>query len=229
MKRPVFTLIIVLLLSSSNMLAQQSKLSLSIRSGLSIPFGDYASRELENGCFTTTGIGFVAEADYQVYGSFYASFHGGAQFHPVDVASLGLAKVLEDPFMSDLYIRSESYRIIHLSAGISYTTALINKLQASGKVLAGMFISQTPYQIYRPQYYLMGPDYFVITSARDRSFAYGGGFDLIYPINDCISLQFGSEALLSEAAFGFISAGSVRTDWRKISFININLGFHMRF
>jgi hypothetical protein len=222
-------LLILLMLLGISIAAQEQHLGISIRSGVSVPLGEYAAQSLDHGCFTLPGLSVVTEARYPVFKSFHLMLQGGIQFHPVDVGALGYAKVLDDPFMMNVYIRSEAYRIIHAVGGLAYTYEFGSAFTASAKLLAGMIFSQTPYQVYRPAYFLMGPDYFVITSARDRSFTYGAGLDLSYKLNSCINLQLGSEALFSQAAFGFVSAGASRTDWRKIYYLNLTLGVQMFF
>ncbi len=76
---------------------------------------------------------------------------------------------------------------------------------------------------------MTGPDIYVITSAKDRSFAYGLGIDVSYLINDCVRIALSSEYQHSQAAFGFISGSQQRIDWRKISFINFLLGVQLAF
>ncbi len=210
-------------------IGQQQRISVNIRSGLSLPLADYASKNLADGSFTLPGFASSMESSFLVYKNWGVLLQGGVNFHPVDVGSLGYEKVLDDPFLQDVYIRSESFRIIQLSGGVLRRFDLGNNFSLDGKLIAGAFLSQTPYQVYRPSYFLTGPDLYVITSAKDRSFAYGLGIDFSYYINDCVRMTISSEYQHSRAAFGFISGGQQRIDWRNISFINILFGVQLVF
>jgi hypothetical protein len=208
---------------------QHPEISVTIRSGLSLPLEDYASKDLAKGSFTLPGFAASLETSLFVYNQWGILAQGGVGFHPVDVGSLGYEKVLDDPFLQDVYIRSEAFRIIQLSGGILRRYELSNNFSFTPKVLAGIFFSQTPYQVYRPRYFQTGPDIYVITSAKDRSFTYGLGFDISYLLNDCLKVALSSEYHRSRAAFGFISGSQQRTDWRNISFLNILIGVQLVF
>lgn len=231
MKKIVAVIICLIIIQFCNSVAvgQQQKISVNIRSGLSLPMEKYASKNLADGSFTLPGLAVSMETSFLVYKNWGVLAQGGANFHPVDVGVLGYEKVLDDPFLQDVYIRSESFRVIQLFGGVLRRFDLGNNFSLDGKLMAGAFISQTPYQVYRPRYFLTGPDFYVITSAKDRSFAYGLGFDLFYYINDCLRIALSSEYQRSRAAFGFISGGQQRIDWRDISFINILLGVQLAF
>jgi hypothetical protein len=208
---------------------QSERFAFGIRSGLSLPVGAYAAKQLADGSFTLPGFAAVGEASLLVYQDFGLVLQGGVQFHPLDVGALGWAKVLDDPFLQDVYIRSEPYRIIHAVGGIDYRHKLGKGFILGTKALGGIFFSQTPFQVYRPTYFITGPDFFLITSASDRSFAYGAGLDISYQINDCLQLNLGTDYLRSRAAFGFISAGSQRVEWRNIVFLNMLFGIRLAF
>ncbi len=94
------------------MFSQNKGSFIGIKGGGSIPLGEYASKSLENGCFTQ--LGFTVGAEGAWYFKQYIGIGGqfGFNLHPVDVSSLASEKVKEDPFLSDLIIRSDPYQII---------------------------------------------------------------------------------------------------------------------
>lgn len=209
--------------------AQDHPLGFGLRAGMSIPAGDYASTQLETGSFTTPGLTASAELNYMVYKGLGLLLQAGINIHPVDVGSLGYARVQADPFLEDVFIRSDAYQVIHLLGGISYRYAFLNRFVGTGKLLSGLFFAKTPYQLHKPRYFMTGPDYFEITSARDRSWAYGAGLGISYRMNNCIRLGLEGDLLYAQAAFGFITADGPRTDWRKISFVNTVLRLELLF
>ncbi len=200
--------------------AQHNPLTFGLRAGISIPLGDFASNQLDGGSFTTTGLTASGELNYAVFKGFGVLLQAGIQMHPIDVGALGYARVLDDPFLEDVYIRSEAFQVVHLVGGLSYHRTLLNRFSANGKVFTGIIFAKTPYQLHKPRYFMVGPDYFEITSARDRSWAYGAGLGIAYRMNDCIRVGVESDFLYSKAAFGFLTADGLRTDWRKISFVS---------
>ncbi len=225
-RNAMFGMALMLVLQS---FGQTERFAFSIRSGLSLPAGAYAAKQLPDGSFSLPGFAAVGETSVRIYQAFGLIVQGGVQFHPLDVAALGAAKVFDDPFLQDVYIRSEPYRIIHAAGGVDYGYKLGKGFTTRAKMLGGVFFSQTPFQVYRPTYFLTGPDFFLITSAHDRSFAYGGGVEINYQINDCLQIGYGADYLRSRAAFGFISAGSQRIEWRNIVFLNMLFGIRLTF
>lgn len=204
--------------------AQSSKAYLELNTGLSLPVFTYSSNNLESGCFTQPGFTVSAETGIWLYKKWGFSILSGLQLHSVDVGLLGWEKIQADPFLKDLYIRSDPYRIIHIMAGPEYAFQIIDKLELDIQILAGVFFSRTPYQLYKPTYYMVGPEYYEITSSKDISFAYGGGLRLNYAITPCYDLSLKSDLLTSNAAFDFSTSTGIRTEYRTISMVNISVG-----
>ena len=225
MKKPI--LLALLMLFSIYILAQ--KACLEVKSGISIPLFAYSSKNLADGCFTQAGLTVTADADIKLWHQLGLKLESGLQLHTVDVGYLGWEKVQADPFLTDLYIRSDPYRIIHLMAGPSYSMPVLKKLNLDVSATAGVFFSRSPYQLHKPVYYMIGPDYYEITQSKDISFAWGGGFRLRYAITDSYEISVGSDYLQSAAAFGFITSNGLRIDKRTISFLNCTAGvvFHL--
>jgi hypothetical protein len=204
--------------------AQKKPSFIAIRGGASLPFGKYHEKSLDGGSFTLTGFNVSAEGAWFFNPKFGVGANAGINFHPVDVGVLGWEKVLADPFLEDLYIRSDPYKIITAMAGFYTQLPIKGKFFFTGKVLGGLFWGQTPYQLYKPDYFMVGPPYFEITSATDWKFSWSAGLGFRYNITPCFGLVLDSEIFYDQLNFDFQTYTSIRTDERIISFINTTLG-----
>ncbi len=204
--------------------AQNMASFIGLHGGLSIPVGEYKAKNLENGSFTLPGFNIGIEGSW--YFKKYLGIGGqfGFNLHPVDVLALGYEKVNADPFLLDLTIRSEPYQIITGAAGLFGKWDLLKILSLSGKLLGGVMWAKTPYQLYKSEYFLTGPDYYEITSAKDRNFAVIVGAGLTVNVSSCIAFRAGGEFVYSRMIFGFNTASGNRYENRTISFINTTLG-----
>lgn len=208
--------------------AQSSKANLSFQSGVSIPLSDFASTTLGSGSFTTTGFHVSTGFKFKLINHFGATVQSGLNLAPVDVWRLGYAKVQADPFLEDMYIRSDPYRIIHLLAGPNYSKEIFTNLFIQPGISAGVFFSSTPYQLHVPKYFMLGPPFFEITESRDVSFAYGATLSLVYEISPCIGVEISSSILHSTAHFNFRQGNTIRTDTRNITLFNNSLGLFVK-
>ncbi len=220
--RMLFLLMVFLSLQS---FAQHTNSFISLRSGVSIPLEPYNSHDLEKGSFTQPGINLSADGAW-----FFTKHYGiggqvGLNLHPVDVSALARAKVDADPFLSGLTIRSDPFRVINAALGI-YTHWNIGKnFSVNAKLLGGILWVNTAYQLYKPTYFLTGPDYYEITTARDHKFIIEPGIGLEYKISSCFALKADVELLSRTMQFGFNTWKGVRYDRKHISFINTVIGF----
>jgi hypothetical protein len=225
MRAVIFLLIFFIGISAS---AQPTEGSIHLRSGLSVPLLEYASADLEKGSFTKAGLTTTLALSSDLYKQWGITLQGGLQLHPVDVGWLGYEKVRTDPFLLDVTIRSEPYRILHIAGGPTYSFEPFAKTSVSASLLGGVFYSSTPYQLHKPKYFMTGPDFYEITTSRDYSFAYGAGLSLAYAITDCYHLALESDLLRSKAGFQFVSGAGLRTDWRQITMLNISLSLVLK-
>jgi len=83
--------------------------------------------------------------------------------------------------------------------------------------------AKTPYQLYKPEYFMVGPEYFEITSSKDRNFAGIIGAGLQVDVSSCIAFRAEGEFQYSTMVFGFNTASETRYEHRTISYINTNL------
>ena len=86
-----------------------------------------------------------------------------------------------------------------------------------------MMWAKTPYQLYKPEYFLVGPEYFEITSSKDRNFAGIIGAGIQIDISPCIALRANGDFQFSKMVFGYNTASGPRYEHRIISYINTTL------
>ncbi len=205
--------------------AQHTNSFISLRSGVSIPLKPYNSHDLGKGSFTTLGINVSADGAWFFTAHFGVGGQVGLNLHPIDVSALARAKVNADPFLSNLTIRSDPFRIINAALGI-YTHWNIGKnFWVNAKLLGGILWAHTAYQLYKPTYFLTGPDYYEITSAKDHKFILEPGIGLEYKMSSCFSIKADVELLSRTMQFGFNTWKGIRYDRKRISFINTVIGF----
>ncbi len=220
--------IIFLLLNSLLSQSQPIIYHLGLQGGASIPILDFSSSDLQKGSFALTGFTTSADAKVIFNNTLGGFIQAGIQLLPVDVGPLGYEKVKADPFLQDLYIRSDPFKIIHLLAGPVYQIPLWKSFIFEGQVGAGVFLSSTPYQLYKPSFFFMGPPYYEITPSQDVSFAYSASIKAIYDLTPCYQIALSSQIMNSKASFDFESSTRVRTDIRNISLLNISLSLILK-
>lgn len=208
--------------------AQPLRYSLALQSGVSIPLFDFAAKDLQKGSFTLPGFTGSVEMKAMFSEKWGGLVHAGLQFNPVDVGMLGLAKAQADPFIEDMYIRSEAFRVIHLLAGPDYQLRLGKSLLLDGRLTAGVILASTPYQLYKTTFYQIGLVYYEITTSRDLSFAYSAGLSLTWELTPCYQLGISSQYIQSRAGFLFTSGSGERTDYRNINLWNNSLALIIR-
>ena len=83
--------------------------------------------------------------------------------------------------------------------------------------------AKTPYQLYKPTYFMTGPEYFEITSAKDRNFCGIAGAGIQVDVSPCIALRAEGEFAYSKMVFGFNTAVGPRYEYRTITYVNTSL------
>lgn len=228
MKRLValFILLFFFTLNSSSQVFKN--LNLALKGGASLPVMEFAEKNLDKGSFALTGFHFAAEINASVNNNFIAFIESGMTLNPIDVGYLGYEKVKADPFLSDVYIRSDAFQVVHLLAGPGYQHIINNKFKLIGKAGAGLFFSSTPYQLYKPEYFLLGPPYYEITPSRDVSFAYSAALFFIYNANPYYQIGISTGIKRSKASFDFYSGSNLRTEVRNITILDLSLTLILR-
>lgn len=221
---------LLLLLFSGFSFAQKPEYHLGFASGIALPAGKFASKNLADGSFTLPG--FYGGAEFHLYlpeKNYGAFAKAGLLLNPIDVGTLGYEKVNADPFLKDLYIRSEAFRTIFIIAGPEYRLTYGKSWETNAHLSAGVMLATTPYQLYKPEYQLLGElTYYEITSSNDYAFMWGGGTELAYRLKPWYKIGLCADYLNSNAKFRFESLTGERTDKRTVSVFNLALKLTMR-
>jgi hypothetical protein len=86
-----------------------------------------------------------------------------------------------------------------------------------------MMYVKTPYQLYKPEYYILESEWYEITSSHDWNLSGGAGIGLQIDITHCIALNIDGEFYYSKMVFGFKTGQGTRYDHRVITFVNNTL------
>jgi len=222
-----FVLIIILLLPTTLATAQEKPSFIGFRSGISIPFGNYAATTLDGGSFAQLGYNITADGAWFFRPKLGVGASVGMNWNPIDVNSLSQARVNADWFLTSVVIRSEPFTVLTAMGGIFVQLPFGTKFAFSGKLLGGLLYGQTPYQLYKPDYYLLPDDWAEITSAQDSKFSWQTGFGLRYMLSPCIDLILDTDFFYDKLQFNFITSSGTRTDTHTIAIINTTLGFRI--
>lgn len=209
--------------------AQKNPSFIGIRTGVSVPFGSYSSNTIYQGSFTQTGFNVSAEGAWFFSKSFGVGAYFGYDVHPIDVGSLGQARLDTDPFLIDITIRSDPFRLMTGTVGFYYDFQATKDLHWTSKIMAGAMYGITPYQLHKSEYYLVGFEWDEITSAKDVGFAGLIGTGLEYAFNDYVGLYLDVNTYYSRLNFDFYSIGGTsRTETKDVVVFTTVLGIKIR-
>lgn len=203
-------------------------LRLDFRPALSIPLGNFGANTLKGGSFALAGFSGSLALQMPIKSAWSVTLQAAVARHPIDVSALGYEKVQQDPFLEDLYIRSEAFSNNMLMAGPVFELKLTERFSLESNLLAGIAQSKTPYQLYKPSYFLTGPPFYEITSATAYSFVWGASAALMTDFGNCYSLGLSVEWLHANPVFGFSTLNGFREDKLGISLLNLGLVFNVK-
>jgi hypothetical protein len=209
--------------------AQEKPSFISINAGTSIPVGGFSSKELPDGGFAQAGLSVTVDGAWFIKSWLGIGGNTGLSLNPVDVVTLGYEKALSDPFIDEAFIRSDPYAVTSLYAGLYFHIPVMQRFSVTAKALGGMIYARTPYQLYKADYYMIGYQWFEVTSSGDyeASFLAGAGFR--YDLKNCLGLTLNSDFTYNQCDFDFTTPdGSTRTDQKVISIVNVSLGLVIR-
>ncbi len=223
-----FLSLTILLLTTVILYPQSDNIYIDITSGASLPISKYAAKNLATGSFTELGGNVTIDVSWMLKKPFGVNATISGVMNPVDVSTLGWEKVIADPFLSDVSIRSDPYLLFAVMLGPTYEKHIYKNLSFQAGINAGVMRSSTPYQLYKPQYFLLGPEYYEITSAGAYSFTLRAFIDLELRIRDSWSLIVQSAYTNSSPEYTFWTATGIRKEKKLISFINANFGIRLK-
>jgi len=205
--------------------ADGGKSFVSLRTSFSIALGDYGKNDLDKGCFTTSGMSFGAEGAWFFMKNLGVGLDVNYSLHSVDAIALATEKVRVDQFVLDMTVRSEPYSILTIMSGFYYSLELTEKLSLQPKLIGGIMFGKTPFQLFEPTFFYLGPSYYKVTSSRDYGFALKTGLLIKYDLSNCIAIGINADFTYSRLIFGFKTAGGNHEDReRNISYLDLGIG-----
>jgi opacity protein-like surface antigen len=204
----------------------QNKFDFSFKAGLSLPTGEYSSQDIEKGAFTTIGMSLGADAVWYFYKNLGVVADFNYSLHSVDAVAIATETLYasEDPFLNDLFVRSDPYKVFTFNAGLVYNYQLLARLSLEPGFMAGLMMAYTPFQLYEAEYFLLPNNYFKKTTSRDENFAFKTGLAVKYDISSCLKLKLSGEYTYGKMNFGFTNSNGPYIQELKISYLDIGLG-----
>ena len=202
---------------------------IGIQAGPSIPVGSYNAVELPDGGFASVGFSSSIEGAWYFLPWLGVGGQLGVHVQTVNAAALETAKEQSDPFIIEAYITSDPYRNYTLYAGAYFQVPIMQRLSFTAKMLGGAMYSQSPYQYYTIDYFMIGLKTFEVTSSGDYEWSFLSGAGLTYQLNNRLGFTLNGEFTYNQDEFDFkLPDGSTRTDDRVISFVNVLAGVYWK-
>jgi hypothetical protein len=221
-------LIFLLVILHGSLKAQEKPSFAGISSGFAIPYGNFRSTSLDGGSFALTGFAINAEGAWFFLPKWGVGASAGFNMNPLYLGPLEWEKVLNDPFLQDVSIRSEPFMTFTAMAGMYTRLPVWKQFFFTGKLLGGLLYGRTPYQLYKPTYFMVGPAYYEITPAKDWKFSWQAGAGILYDISPCVDLLLEGVIMYDRLSFNFKTASGMRTDVHTIALINTSLGVRIK-
>ncbi|NCA84786.1 MAG: hypothetical protein EOM83_04340 [Clostridia bacterium] len=218
---------LLLLITKPSASQENEQLWIGIRSGVSLPLGAYKNSPDEMGGFARAGFSVIAETAWFFSKHLGAGISASYNLHTVDVAALGRFRMNKDPFLSNIIIRSDPYLIITAMPGIYFRYPISTKFTATANLHVGLLYGRTPYQLFKPDYYLLPDTWQEKTSAQDYKFSWMAGVAVQYQATPCIGLVVAADVCADQLQFNFVTGSGERTDKLKMAFVNLSAGFRL--
>lgn len=225
-------LILTALLISSTLVAQEyndnSKVYFNFKSGISIPMGDFSKSVLNTGGFANPGFYAGFDAVWMIFDRIGFTVSADLAMNPVRVSELGYERMQVDPFLVDLWVRSDPYKLISSFGGINYSSELSDRINLNTSISLGMMYGETPYQILYSEYFLIGTNYYIITAAGSYGFAYKLDANIEYELRPQWSIFLSTAYQHSKLRFKFITGSGDRYENKKIDLLNLAFGIRLK-
>ena len=227
MKKTLTIIISVFILSGLH--AQQNRSFIGFRLGPSFPLGGFSAKELPDGGFALTGLGVELDGAWFFLPWLGVGASANMHFHPIDAGELGDQKLAANEFLTALSIRSGPYPSGSLYGGLYFEWPVVKKLSVTSKAEGGMMYAQTPYQLYKAEYYLVGKNWYEVTAAGDYEGSFRAGAGLAWQLNDLLGFSLQGDYTWNKMEFIFLTSdGSTRVDEKVMSFVNLSAGLVLR-
>jgi hypothetical protein len=132
--------------------------------------------------------------------------------------------------LKELVIRSDPYRVITLAGFVHYSFKIAQQITLIPYAGAGAALGFSPYQLSKPEYFLVSSVWAEKTSTWDWSPYFLAGGNVYYRVNDCLDLSIGAELGYTKLTYSFRTGdGSIRDEVHQFLVINALAGISIRF
>jgi hypothetical protein len=201
-----------------------------IFTGVSVPVGKFSAKTLDGGSFALVGIKSGGEGAWFSRIGLGAGLQAGYSVYPVDVTALAYEKMKDNPFIDSMSVRSDPVRVITLAALAEYSFKLNPRLSIVAKAGGGFIYGWSPYQLYKPNYYMLGPEWYEITSDYDLGPYVTVGGTLRYSICECLDLQAHINYDYGFLNYKFMTGtGDIREEDHQVMSVNALVGVAFNF
>lgn len=188
-----------------------------LSTGVSIPLGRFHEKSLDGGSFAQTGWKSQAEGAWYSRIGLGAGLQAGYGAYSVDVEALAEEKMKGNAFIDSMSVRSDPVRVITLAGLAEYSFSLSPGLSLRAKAGGGIVYSWSPYQLYKPHYYMIGPEWYEITSDYDLGPWITAGADLRFSVCECLELRAGISYNHGFLTYQFLTGtGDIRTEEHQV-------------
>lgn len=225
-------LFVITLFISTSLFAQNaqlnSKIYFNLKSGVAIPLGDFSKGILDTGAFADPGFYAGIEGVWMIFDRLGLTVSADITMNPIRVSDLGYERMQVDPFLVDLWVRSDPFKLISSYGGLTYSSELFDRININTSVSFGFMYGETPYQILYSEYFLIGSDYYIITSAGSYGFAYKFDANIEYELRPDWSIFISTAYQHSKLKFKFYSGSGDRYENKKIDLLNLSFGVRLK-
>lgn len=184
--------------------AQENRLFVSIKSGITLPMGSFAATDYEKGGYALTGFDISTAGGWFIKPNLAITVAFSQQFYRFYKNAYLVDFVNNDAFVSHIEMKTDMYEVRTYMAGIAYCHHFNDKFSVSGKAMGGLLWAQTPDQFFGADYYIIGSLYFRRTPAQSTSPAGLAGIDFAYKLFDHVEFRGTADFSYSKASFTFV-------------------------
>ncbi|GAB4325236.1 MAG: hypothetical protein Kow00127_17980 [Bacteroidales bacterium] len=218
-------LLIVVMIACSGTAGAQTGWSVTVGGGISFAAGEFRQAP----SFARSGMFFSLQGTKTFGKKFFAGIRPSFALHSVAASELATWKLQNDPFLTDLTVRSDPFLFISTEAVSGVNFFIAENQKAIIQISAGWAFARTPYQLYKTTYFMTGPPYYEITSAGAHSFTTGFKAGYQVQISSCFSAGINAGLQYAPFRFYFDTASGRREDKRTFLFVNTGISFIAHF
>lgn len=230
------TSLLMILLSSLNLSAQNKPFEVRLNYGYSLPMGQFASHEykrdsIEYGAYALLGLNFTSEAVWYFLPYLGVGLNYSSSQYRIATYYYLEDKDADDPAATNFTMISGKWNIKSYMGGLVFRYPVTAKLNLNVQAFGGVYRSQTPDQFYSANYFGIGYYKWFKSSAISYTYSMQTGVGVNYSLLENVSLNLFAEYTYSQAVFHYWDPGfTIRSsEYMKIPLLKITPGVTVTF